>query len=284
MLKHILDRCQVWLGYKNTSGPSVITVKKPELNWEWEGNSFLKIDDVSFIVDYGVRMKVETSRGSTFVLAKARRQLEIIQELQFKKPIQYVFDLGIYKGGSVMFYYKFFNPKKLVAIELKTNPIAALDDYIREHQLDDVIRPYYGVDQSDEDTLHEIVRNEMRGQPLDLIVDDASHLLLETRASFNILFPYLSPGGYYIIEDWGWAHWLPEKWQKNGGLWPEKPPLTNLIFELTMLCASRPDLVESIFVIPAYVVIRKGYGACEPGIFNISTSYANRGKPANLLS
>jgi len=257
-------------------------LRKPELNWE--GESILKIDDVSFMVDYGQRMKEEESKDQTFVLAKARRQLEIIQELQFEKPIRYIFDLGIYKGGSVMFYYKFFNPMKLVAIELKTKPVTALADYIREHQLDDVIRPYYGVDQSDENTLHEIVRNEMCGQPLDMIVDDASHFLLETRASFNILFPYLSPGGCYIIEDWGWAHWSAKNWQKDGGPWREKPPLTNLIFELTMLCASRPDLIESIFLIPAYVVIRKGRGACEPGNFDISTSYTNRGKRVNLLS
>jgi len=256
--------------------------RKPELSWE--GESILKIDDVSFMVYYGQRIKEEESRDQTFVLAKSRRQLETIQGLQFEKPIRHIFDLGIYKGGSVMFYYKFFNPKKLVAIELNTKPVTALEDYIREHQLNDVIRTYYGVDQSDKNTLHEIVRNEMCGQPLDMIVDDASHFLLETRASFNILFPYLSPGGHYIIEDWGWAHWSKETWQKDGGLWPEKPPLTNLIFELTMLCASRPDLVESIFVIPAYVVIRKGHGACEPGTFDISTSYANRGKPVNLLS
>ncbi len=122
----------------------------------------------------------------------------------------------------------------------------------------------------------------MRGQPLDMIVDDASHFLLETRASFNILFPYLSPGGCYIIEDWGWAHWSAKNW--DGRPYREKPPLTNLIFELTMLCASRPDLVASIFLIPAYVVIRKGRGACEPGNFDISTSYTNRGKRVNLLS
>ena len=66
-------------------------LRKPELNWE--GDSFLKIDDVSFIVVYDERrMKTETSRGQTFVLAKSRRQLEIIHELQFEKPIQYVFE------------------------------------------------------------------------------------------------------------------------------------------------------------------------------------------------
>lgn len=256
--------------------------KRPALNWEDE--SILKIDDVSFIVDYGQRMLKEESQGQTFVLGKAKQQLEVIQELQFEKPIQSIFDLGIYKGGSVMFYYKFFNPKKLVAIELKLRPVEALENYIRKYQLDDVIRPYYGVDQSDKNALYDIIRNEMLGQPIDMIVDDASHLLHETRASFNTLFPYLSAGGYYIIEDWGWAHWLGDRWQKDGGYWENKPPLTNLIFELIMFSASRPDLVESVFVMHAYVVIRKGHGVCERGVFDISASYANRGKPVRFLS
>jgi hypothetical protein len=44
------------------------------------------------------------------------------------------------------------------------------------------------------------------GGPLDLVVDDCSHLYEPTRASFNELFPRLRPGGAYVIEDWVWAH------------------------------------------------------------------------------
>lgn len=274
-MKHIVDSCTKGLGQNNTD-------ERPMLIWESEND--LKIDDVSFKVETGNRMEDARSRDKVFVLGKSRRQLECIQELQMEKPVRYIFDLGIYKGGSVMFYFKYFNPKKLVAIELNTDPVAALDDYIEEHQLDEVIRTHYGIDQSDEKAMHKIVREEMRGQPIDMIVDDASHFLRETRASFNILFPYLAAGGYYIIEDWGWAHWPGEHWQRDGGPWSQDPPLTNLIFELTMLAASRSDLVDSIYLRPAYAVIRKGQGACEPGNFNLSSSYANRGKPVNLLS
>ena len=40
----------------------------------------------------------------------------------------------------------------------------------------------------------------------DLIVDDASHLGGTTVRSFELLWPLVSPGGYYVIEDW-WFHW-----------------------------------------------------------------------------
>ena len=42
---------------------------------------------------------------------------------------------------------------------------------------------------------------------LDLVIDDASHLLPETTASFNVLFPRLRAGGLFVIEDWSWQHY-----------------------------------------------------------------------------
>ena len=42
----------------------------------------------------------------------------------------------------------------------------------------------------------------------DLVVDDASHVGHLTVATMRLLWPLLSPGGFYVIEDWmvglGW--------------------------------------------------------------------------------
>lgn len=57
------------------------------------------------------------------------------------------------------------------------------------------VRPYYGVNQADTVALERIVADEFQGQPLDLVIDDASHMLEETRVSFNCLFPKLRAGG-----------------------------------------------------------------------------------------
>lgn len=43
--------------------------------------------------------------------------------------------------------------------------------------------------------------------PFDLIVDDASHRGALTRATFDLLWPLLRRGGYYVIEDWQVAFW-----------------------------------------------------------------------------
>lgn len=52
----------------------------------------------------------------------------------------------------------------------------------------------------------------MVGGPFGLIVDDASHDGALTRASFDLLWPLVVPGGYYVVEDWTVAlradpHW-----------------------------------------------------------------------------
>lgn len=52
------------------------------------------------------------------------------------------------------------------------------------------------------------------GQP-NIIVDDASHDSLLTMRSFELLFPKLAHGGYYIIEDLQTSYWDTSY---NGGL------------------------------------------------------------------
>ena len=68
-------------------------------------------------------------------------------------------------------------------------------------------RTHWRTDQRDRDKLEAIVAAEFDG-PLDLVLDDASHLFVPTRTSFELLFPRLAPGGLYVIEDWAWEHWV----------------------------------------------------------------------------
>lgn len=242
-----------------------------------------KIDDINFQVETGQNLYSGSSANeNSFIIGKSRRMLETLIGLDFKSPVKNICDLGIYKGGSVVFYYKLFSPQKIIAFDLNKDPepVASLSAFIKNNALEKSIRPYYGIDQSDRRVIEGILQTEIDGQHFDLIVDDASHFLAETRESFNILFPKLAPGGYYIIEDWGWAHWDKPQWQDNGGPWRGKPPLSNLIFELTMLLASRPDLVESIFLLPAYAIIKKSVHSksLPREYFDLSKNYLNRGQ------
>jgi cephalosporin hydroxylase len=86
------------------------------------------------------------------------------------------------------------------AVDIKPQPVVPLLDYIADKEGRFV---HFSTSQSDRKILEHIVRNDLANE-LDLVVDDASHTYEQTKASFEILFPLLHPGGIYVIEDWSW--------------------------------------------------------------------------------
>lgn len=58
--------------------------------------------------------------------------------------------------------------------------------------------------QADGAFLRDVVR-EMGG--IDIVLDDGSHRMVHMRRSFDVLFPLLSEGGIYMVEDLHTAYW-----------------------------------------------------------------------------
>ena len=102
--------------------------------------------------------------------------------------------------------------------------------------------PLYEIDQGDVETVTSIVDAHFPRGDLDLVIDDASHHVDLTEASFNVLFPRLRPGGLYVIEDWAWAH------VGYGAHRPGQEPLTSFVFEVLMVLPSRLGLISDITV------------------------------------
>ena len=112
---------------------------------------------------------------------------------------------------------------------------------------------HFSTSQSDRKILEHIVRNELADE-LDLVVDDASHTYEQTKASFEILFPLLRPGGIYLIEDWSWAH--HPFYQAPDAPFSKRHALSNLLFEQLMLMGST-SLISEIRVWKFLYLIRK---------------------------
>lgn len=53
-------------------------------------------------------------------------------------------------------------------------------------------------DQSDGDAMHDVGENL---GPFDVVIDDGSHIQSHILTSFLALFPHVTPGGIYVIED-----------------------------------------------------------------------------------
>jgi predicted O-methyltransferase YrrM len=245
----------------------------------WKSDASFTLAETEFLMMHNPEdlKRLETT-NERFLLGKTRNLVTNTVAMRDSESIKQIVDLGIYKGGSIALYALLFMPLKLVGIEYSKEPVEPLNNFIAKNGLQKQVSTYYGVNQADSKQLRQIVGAEFGGVELDLVVDDASHYYAETRSSFETLFPMLRPGGIYIIEDWGWAHWAGDEWQKSKYFSSKSPSLTNLLIEISMLCASRPDLVASLQIEQSVIAVRRGSAKFEPGDFKLEQKYLNRGK------
>src|SRR5262245_38370726 len=161
-----------------------------------------RVGEVDFRCGFG------DSRGRLFSIQKDPSHIDAHLEIVERFRGENVVELGIAFGGSCALTALVTPPRKLVAVDLKSDRVEALDQLIAERGLGDRVRLHYGVDQADRGRLAAVLDDELGDEPLGLVIDDASHRLDETRASFETLFPRLRPGGLFVIEDWNHQHRL----------------------------------------------------------------------------
>ncbi|MCB0164753.1 MAG: class I SAM-dependent methyltransferase [Anaerolineae bacterium] len=173
-----------------------------------------------------------------------------------------ILELGMFDGGSVAFWFEYFKPEKHVGVDIQQKQDSSyFRKYIQNKALQDRISTFWSTNQGDSKRLRQIVNQEFSG-PLDLVIDDASHMYDLTRQSFLTLFPLLRPGGLYVIEDWAWGHW--QEFIKPDHPWSQKTPLTQLIIELVEATGSTQGnwteqaVVSNLAVYQGFVVVEKG--------------------------
>jgi hypothetical protein len=112
-------------------------------------------------------------------------------------------------GGNSLRRWKHFFPKaQIVGLDLKDM------SFVNERR----IFTYQG-SQTDAYLLRSIAKKHGN---LKIIVDDGSHSPEHVRATFAVLFPLLSDGGYYAIEDLQTSYWP----RFGGAADPKDPPTT----------------------------------------------------------
>jgi predicted O-methyltransferase YrrM len=164
----------------------------------WSDDTQFTVDGTEFRYAYGLKSTV-----SSFSILKPRPLVEDYVRLLERVERPRILEIGIAAGGSAALMSLLASPAKLVAVDIE-GPVQGLEAFIDEHDLRSRVHTYYGVDQSDRSELGRIVEAEFGDEPIDIVIDDASHLLQPTRASFEVVFPFVRPGGWYVIEDWNW--------------------------------------------------------------------------------
>jgi predicted O-methyltransferase YrrM len=236
----------------------------------WHDREVLEIDGVRFVAR-GATNRFTSSRDR-FCLVKRPDLVAAYLELLGDLHPHTIVELGVYQGGSCALMALAGDPDVLVSVELGKERVPALDALIAERGLGDRVHVHHGVDQADAAMLGGLVDRHLAGRPLDLVVDDASHLVAPTRASFNALFPRLRPGGVYIIEDWSWAH------VGYGTHRPTETPLTVLVFEITMALPSRPGLIAELRTDRDWALVVRGDAELDVATFDVSACYSERGR------
>jgi predicted O-methyltransferase YrrM len=249
----------------------------------WVSPELLVVDGTEFFVTSDrERYLNDSSTATRFIVAKTPAMVDRMAAAIAEIAPARIVELGIFKGGSAALLASLARPEQLSAIEIAPAPVAALEEFIVARGLGGIVSPHYGVDQGDAKLLAALVDEDHGRESLDLVVDDASHYYRETRAAFEVLFARLRPGGLYIIEDWGWAHFPEPMWQTGGGWFHDRPALTNLVIEILMVAATGEDLVSRVTVLRDTVTVERGPVELD-GTLRLENHYRNRGLPFRPL-
>jgi hypothetical protein len=236
----------------------------------WPESDVLDVDGVRF-VSRPIRDRF-TSTIDRFCLVKRPALIAAYLDLLDDLRPATIVEIGVYRGGSCALMALAGDPELLVAVELTEERVPALDAFIADRGLSERVHVHHGVDQADAATLRRVVGQHLGSRHLDLVVDDASHLVGPSRITFNTLFPLVRPGGVYIIEDWSWAH------IGYGIARPDETPLTQLVFEITMALPSRPGLIAELRIDRDWAMVVRGDAELDVGAFDVATCYSDRGR------
>src|SRR5947209_1920048 len=182
------------------------------------------------------------AHSDAIVILKERATLTRLLDVLAREHPRRAFEFGIFRGGSALMWTTALGLERMAALD-HGDPVPQLDQIIRQQGLQERVKLFYGRSQADRAAVQAILAELFGAGDLDLVIDDASHLYQETKASFEIAFPFLRPGGLYVIEDWGWAHWPG---YANPGF--EGPALSNLVIELVLAAASSPEIIAEVVV------------------------------------
>lgn len=111
-------------------------------------------------------------------------------------PIQFtatqIFEIGVFRGASLKAWRDYFPNAQIHGLENGTDErsVFELEDpsgRIHIHRGDQGVRSDYA--------------EVLQSAPFDLILDDGSHMMEHQQISLGYLFPYVKPGGWYVVED-----------------------------------------------------------------------------------
>ena len=128
-----------------------------------------------------------TGKTDKYILGYMPHYEKLLEELPMVEGR--MLEIGVFKGHSLQLWVELLPEHKIYGIDI-------VDKY--EYEYDPrIVRDFYNLADVGEANHF---KNDYR-MLFDFIVEDASHLIPEQKATFENMFDVVSPGGAYVIED-----------------------------------------------------------------------------------
>jgi len=211
---------------------------------DWKG-SYVTVGGHTFRAQYEAEGELIPDSVPVF---KTQSMIQTVHDVIEKVQPQRILELGIFQGGSTALIASLAPDARVVAVDIEEHPPQTLQRFIAKTGDDGRIKAHYGVDQADRDAIRRIIATEFGDDPIDFVIDDASHELQRSRASLDVILPFVRPGGCYFLEDWAWGHLMhsPFGQTQPAGAWPNGGPLTPLVFEMVMATGSNTEVFTEV--------------------------------------
>ena len=144
------------------------------------------------------------------------------------KPIS-LLEIGINRGGSVRLWEEYFSEASIYAIDVRQRCKREASDRTTVDM----------VDQSNAAALRAYA--EKRGD-FDIIIDDGSHMTGHQILTFETLWPHLTPGGIYVVEDTQTSY----DWRFIDSEVTAVEYFQSMIHEVNMFISKRPEGTKDI--------------------------------------
>jgi hypothetical protein len=236
-----------------------------------EQDEKLRIRDIELRFRGGVHRPPPSSDEFIYVHKDAAFVAAMDETLGRVRP-RFMIEIGIHDGGSTAYWHHKYDPERLVAFDIV--PVAPFfARYLERNNLTNAVRLHLGVSQTDRDQMRLAIENEFGGEPVDVVIDDASHEYAATKAAFETTFPFLRAGGAYIIEDWAWGH--SQDWPL--GARAEMPLMSPLLSELMLVCGHASGVIEKVEINRRFAVVWRGPAELPKDRFRMPDHYVARG-------
>ncbi len=120
-----------------------------------------------------------------------KRYDRIFAEIHTDAPV--IVELGVDKGASLRLWRETFPAAMIIGFDAHL-PVSG-------------VPPNCTLVQGSQQKRADLERILAHADPIDIVIDDCSHVAAPTRLAFDTLFPHVRPGGFYAIEDWGTGYW-----------------------------------------------------------------------------